>query len=252
MKSIEVKNLTKIFELSKKDSYQSGCNKLYAVKNLNFSLNEGEIFALLGPNGAGKTTTLRMLSTMIRPTSGEILIDDKDIYLDLNKNKKRICFLTSELRFDEFFTPDYAYNYMASLYGISKENIEKTKEKIFSRFNINEFKDRKISELSTGMKQKVSIAISLAHNPDIIIFDEPTNGLDIIVANDVENFLLELKNEGKTIIISTHIFSLVEKICDRVAIIFDGELQNIYSIKEIKDHNHSLEEVFFKLYKDKK
>jgi len=246
---LEARHLVKEFKLSSKASKEHQNKKsIIAVNDLSFSLNNGEIYGLLGPNGAGKTTALRMISTMIKPTSGEILFDGENIYNDLYKARGKIGFCTSELKLDEFFTTDYTFNYMASLYGLSKEDIETNKDKLFKKFGINDFKSQKIGSLSTGQKQKASLAITLSHNPDIIIFDEPTNGLDVITAKEVEDCLIDLKNEGKTIIISTHIFSLVEKLCDRVGIIFNGRLVKEGYLKDIVTKDKNLEAVFFDLY----
>lgn len=136
---------------------------------------------------------------------------------------------------------------MSRLYGLSEEETKANKEKLFNRFGISAFKDVKIHDLSTGMKQKVSLAISLCNNPDVIIFDEPTNGLDIVASKDVEDFLLDLKKENKIIIISTHIFSIIEKLCDRVAIILKGKKVLEGELKEVTK-DKSLDNVFFDLY----
>ena len=250
---LEVKNLTKRFKLSAKSrKTHNGDEFLVAVNDLSFKVNDGEIYGLLGPNGAGKTTTLRMISTMIKPTKGQIYFDGEDINKNLYEARKKICFLTSELKLDEFFTPDYTFNYMASLYGLPAEEIAANKKKYFDKFNIWDFKDQKVGNLSTGQKQKISLAIALSHDPDIVIFDEPTNGLDVITAKEVEDCLIDLKKEGKTIIVSTHIFSLVEKLCDRVGIIFDGTLVKEGYLKDVVTKDKNLEAVFFDLYNARK
>jgi sodium transport system ATP-binding protein len=138
---------------------------------------------------------------------------------------------------------------MCKLYGLNEEEIAKRKDELFSKFGVDQFRFVKIKELSTGMKQKVSLAISLCHNPDIIIFDEPTNGLDIVAAREVENFLTYLKTENKIILLSTHIFSLVEKLCDDVGIIINGKLILEDSLEHLTK-DKSLEEVFFDNYKE--
>ena len=161
--------------------------------------------------------------------------------------RENIGFLTSELKPDEFFTPSYLFDFFADLHGMSEQKRNERKTMLFDRFGINRFSETKISDLSTGMKQKVSIAISLVHDPDFIIFDEPTNGLDVLTAKTVTDFLTEMKNSGKTILLSTHIFSLVEKICDRVGIIIDGKMAEEGEVKTLTE-NKNLEEVFFDLY----
>ena len=244
-----VNNLSKTFKLTKK---QQKINKTketikVAVNDLSFVAYEGEIYGLLGPNGAGKTTTLRMISTLIKPDSGDVLVDGYSVLKDPNEVRSRIGFLTSELKLEDFFTPNYLYDYFSELYKIDKDIAMKRKKELFEKFEIDSFKEVKVADLSTGMKQKVSLVISIVHDPDIIIFDEPTNGLDVITAKTVTDFLIELKNLGKTIILSTHIFSLVEKLCDRVGIILDGKMVLTDTLKNICSEK-SLEDVFFDLY----
>ena len=247
-----VNNLTKTFTLTKK---QRQINKTdekvkVAVKDLSFKAYEGEIYGLLGPNGAGKTTTLRMISTLIKPDSGEAIVDGANIITEASDVRSKIGFMTSELKLEDFFTPNYLYDYFSELHGVRKEVAEARKNTFFTKFGIDNFKEVKIGDLSTGMKQKVSLVISLVHDPNIIVFDEPTNGLDVITAKTVTDFLVELKNQGKTIILSTHIFSLVEKLCDRVGIIIDGQMVVSDNLSELTKEK-SLEDVFFDLYKEK-
>lgn len=218
-----------------------------AVRNLSFSAYEGEIFGLLGPNGAGKTTTLRMLATLIKPDSGDAFIGGESIVENPDGVRSKIGFLTSELKLEEFFTPNYLFDFFSSLHGIDPEKAARRKNELFSKFGIDRFAEVKVSDLSTGMKQKASLAISLVHDPDIIIFDEPTNGLDVITAKVVTDFLSELKQEGKTIIVSTHIFSLIEKICDRVGIIIDGKM-TVCDTLEAVCGGKSLEDSFFDIF----
>ena len=244
-----VKDLVKTFRLSKKQQKidKTDLKIIVAVEGLSFAAKKGEIYGLLGPNGAGKTTTLRIISTLIKADSGDVLVDGVSVRENPDGVRAKIGFLTSELRLEDFFTPNYLFDYFSELYGIDKVTSEKRKEELFKKFEIDSFKEVKIADLSTGMKQKVSLIISIVHDPNIIIFDEPTNGLDVITAKTVTDFLIELKNQGKTIILSTHIFSLVEKLCDRVGIIIDGKMvlsDNIENITKDKD----LEDAFFELY----
>lgn len=249
MNELRVENITKSFKISKKQQKNSKSNvdRIVALQDFSASFKEGEIYGLLGPNGAGKTTALRIIASLIKADSGEIYFNDKNIYDEIYFYRKKVGFLTSELKLDDFFTPDYTFTYMSRLYGLSEEETKVNKEKLFNRFGISAFKDVKIHDLSTGMKQKVSLAISLCNNPDVIIFDEPTNGLDIVASKDVEDFLLDLKKENKIIIISTHIFSIIEKLCDRVAIILKGKKVLEGELKEVTK-DKSLDNVFFDLY----
>lgn len=248
---IKVLNVKKTFVLSAKQRKIEKTNDKFkvAVNDLSFETYKGEIYGLLGPNGAGKTTTLRMLSTLIKPDLGSIYVAGIDALKEPNEVRKKIAFLTSELKLEEFFTPNYLYDFYSDLHNVTLEDRIKQKEKLFNKFGIDKFKEVKVGELSTGMKQKVSLAVSLVHNPDIIIFDEPTNGLDVITAKVVTDFLLELKEEGKTIIVSTHIFSLIEKVCDRVGIIINGKMAKSGTLLEICNGN-SLEDAFFEIYKE--
>ena len=244
-----VNDLKKTFKLTAKQKKINKTKDNYkiAVNGLSFKAYKGEIYGLLGPNGAGKTTTLRMISSLIKADSGDALIDGISVCNNPEGVRGKIGFLTSELKLEDFFTPNYLYDYFSSLHKVDKEVSAKRKEELFAKFGIDSFKEVKIGDLSTGMKQKISLIISIVHNPDIIIFDEPTNGLDIITAKVVTDFLEDLKKEGKTIILSTHIFSLVEKLCDRVGIIINGKMIKEDSLMELTKEK-SLEEVFFDIY----
>lgn len=246
---LKVSNLTKIFRLSnrQKKINKTKENVKVAVDDLSFSAYKGEIYGLLGPNGAGKTTTLRIISTLIKADKGDAFVNGVSARNNPKEIRKMIGFLTSELKLEDFFTPEYLFDYFSNLHGIAPDVREERKHKLFSKFGVDTFKEVKVGNLSTGMKQKVSLIISLVHDPDFIIFDEPTNGLDVITAKTVTDFLLDLKAQGKTIILSTHIFSLVEKLCDRVGIIFDGKMIVSDTLANLTAQS-DLESVFFNLY----
>lgn len=245
--------LKKTFSLSRKQQKLEKTNSKtkVAVDSLSFSAYKGEIFGLLGPNGAGKTTTLRMIASLIRPDQGDVVVDGFSVVKDPQKVRERIGFLTSELKLEDFFTPNYLFDFFSELYGIDPTTRNERKQKLFSRFGIEKFAEVKVANLSTGMKQKVSLAISLVHDPDIIIFDEPTNGLDVLTAKTVTDYLLELRNMGKSIILSTHIFSLVEKVCDRVGVVIDGRMAACDTLERIRN-GKSLEDRFFDIYSEMK
>ena len=252
MPAIEVKNISKTFKLSNKQRKINKTNDthLVAVNNLSFEVEKGEVFGLLGPNGAGKTTTLRILSTLIKKDEGEVIINGHSITNEPEKVRRDIGFLTSELKLENYFTPNYLYDFFSKLHGVDDETRLTRKKELFEYFGIDKYAEVKVGELSTGMKQKISLVISIVHDPEIIIFDEPTNGLDVITAKKVIDFLIHLKEKGKTIIVSTHIFSLVEKICDRVGIIINGEMAKVARVDELTKEKN-LEEVFFDLYVEK-
>ena len=246
---LKVEGLCKTFKLSKKQQKieKTHAKEKKAVDHLSFEAYRGEVFGLLGPNGAGKTTTLRMLATLIKPDEGDALIDGSSVVNEPNEVRGKIGFLTSELKLEDFFTPNYLFDFFSNLHGVEPEVRERRKQELFGRFGVDQFAEVKVANLSTGMKQKVSLIISLVHAPEIIIFDEPTNGLDVITAKVVTDFLLELKAEGKTVIVSTHIFSLIEKICDRVGIIINGQMVCCDTLENVTAEK-SLEDKFFDIY----
>lgn len=253
---IEIKNLTKVYKLSSKmkKELKTDDDKKIAVNNLSLSINDGEVFGLLGTNGAGKTTTLRIIATLLKPTEGSVEVSGFDTVVDGDKVRKEIGFLTSEIKLDPNFSPDYLYDFFRELRSIPKDVATKQKEKLFKYFDIENFKDKKVEELSTGMNQKAAIAISLMHNPNIVIFDEPTSGLDIVTARSVLDYIKLLKKQNKTVVMSTHNMSEAEKVCDRIGIIIDGKLVFVGTLSEVKEKTKTkdLEEAFFTLYLENK
>lgn len=235
-----------------KDIHKSYTKDTETIKGVSFEIGKGTIFGLLGPNGAGKTTLMQIIATLMKPTSGTIEIAGMTPDKDLLKIHKLLGFLTTEIKLDPVSTPDRLFDFFAELYDIPKDEIKSRKEKAFSRFGITPFANRRISELSTGMKQKISIAISLLHDPPIIIFDEPTNGLDILTSRQVTDYLKELRNEGRCIILSTHIFSVAEELCDEVAVLVDGRIVAQGSVADIIaiSGEKNFEDAFFKIYVD--
>lgn len=238
---IELINVTK--------SFKKG--KVEAVKKVSFSVNKGEILGLLGANGAGKTTTMRMMSTLLTPTSGDILFEGRKISANAKEYKRHIGFLTNEIRLDKQFSANESAEYYGRLYGMSKEEIAVNKEKWFSYFGIEEYADRQYGTLSTGMKQKVSIAICLIHDPDIIIFDEPTNGLDVPTQKSIEQYILDAKNiYGKTVVISTHLMDVIERLAERTVVLVDGRVAFVGTVEEMKhqEEKKTLSDAFVSLY----
>ena len=247
---LSVSNLRKTFKLSKKQQKLRNLHKavITATDNVSFKSYEGEVFGLLGPNGAGKTTTMRMLATLINPDSGDAEVGGFSIVKQPQNVRQNIGFLTNELRLDDYFTPNYLFDFFSEMHGIPRDKSQKRKEMLFKKFGIDKFAEVKVANLSQGMKQKISLVVSIVHDPEIIIFDEPTNGLDVITAKVVTDFLLELKTQGKSVILSTHIFTLAEKLCDCVGIIIDGKMVACAPVKEIAG-NKTLEDAFFDIYR---
>jgi sodium transport system ATP-binding protein len=222
------------------------------VDDVSFSVRKGQIFGLLGPNGAGKTTLMQMIATLLFPTKGSISVCGLDTATQEREIRKNIGFLTSEVKLDPFSTPDKLFDFFGDLYQLDRTTVAAKKEESFERFGIGPFAGKKIMELSTGMKQKISIAISLIHNPPVVIFDEPTNGLDILTAHQVTDYLRELGASGHAVLLSTHIFSVAESLCDELAIIVDGRIVAQGSVLDLKETTgtDSFENAFFKLYSE--
>ena len=214
-----VQNLRKTFAISRKQQKLEKTKEKVrvAVDDLSFTAYRGEVFGLLGPNGAGKTTTLRIMATLIRPDAGDVLVDGSSVCRDPEDVRTRIGFLTSELKLEDFFTPNYLFDFFSELHGVEPDVCKARKQMLF--------------------------------DPEIIIFDEPTNGLDVLTAKVVTDFLLELKAQGKTIIVSTHIFSLIEKICDRVGVMIGGRMAVCGTLAEICA-GKTLEDRFFDIYRE--
>ncbi|MDD4184807.1 MAG: ABC transporter ATP-binding protein [Candidatus Izemoplasmatales bacterium] len=249
---LQVEKISKSFRLSKKQQKIEATKEKIkvALNNLTFTAYEGEIYGLLGPNGAGKTTALRCISTLIKPDSGEIHLNGFSVMNEEDKVRSEIGFLTSDLKLEDFCTPNYLFDYFSKLHGVDPETTKSRRYLLFEKFGIDKFAEVKVGELSTGMRQKVQIAVALVHNPKIIVFDEPTNGLDILTAKVVTDYLKELRDEGKTIIVSTHIFSLAERLCDRVGIIIDGELKYESELTDASRKEANLEALLFQLVEE--
>ena len=239
---IEVDNLSKVFFDKKR-------GEVKAVSGINFHCRKGEIFGLLGPNGAGKTTTLRILATMLKPTAGEVSVNGYDVLKAAHQVRKNIGFLSGETGLYDRFTPRETILFFGRINNLPDEEIKVRMEEIFQILDMKSFQEVRVDKLSTGMKQKLSIARALIHNPPILIFDEPTVGLDVITARVVLNYIKEFKNQGKCIIFSTHQMQEAERLCDMIAIIHKGDILAKGSLGELQQRfqEKELEEIFFKL-----
>jgi sodium transport system ATP-binding protein len=239
---IEVEGLTKNFPGPRGQP-------VTAVSDLNFVVQPGEVFGLLGPNGAGKTTTLRMLCTVLKPSAGFATIAGHDIARNPSDVRRSIGFLSANTGVYDRMTAWEMVRYYGQLYGLRGQDLETRLDELFETLQMNKFRNVVGGRLSTGMKQKVSIARALVHDPDVLIFDEPTSGLDVLVQRAVLKNILDLKNRGKTILFSTHVMSEVEKLCDRVAIMSKGTIVAMGTKEELraKHGQDDLEELFFSL-----
>lgn len=239
---IQVENLTKSF----KDLRQG---QILAVDNISFSAKPGEIFGLLGPNGAGKTTAMRVLCTVLKPTSGRVTVAGHDVVGDPTAVRKNIGFLSANTALYDRMSAWEFIDYFARLYGLEGDYLQERMEFVFNALQMNDFRDVLGGKMSTGMRQKVSIARAIVHDPPVLIFDEPTLGLDVLVARSVLQNICLLRDMGKCIIYSTHIMREVEKLCKRMAIIAKGRIQAYGALDELREihHHNDLEELFYHL-----
>lgn len=223
---IEIKNVTKEYSLSKKQQQEIGVqsNTVRAVNDVSFECSAGRVFSLLGPNGAGKTTLLRIIATILKPSAGDIRVCGFSVRTHPEDVRRNIGFLTGSTGLYERLTPNEVIRYFADLNGMSPQDFTRRKDYLFDLLNIHEFANKQVGKLSTGMKQRVSIARTVIHDPAVVIFDEPTSGLDIISAENIIKLIRDCRNEGKTVIFSSHIMSEVDLLCDDLAIIGKGKL----------------------------
>ena len=226
---IQVQDLVKDFKLTRKIRKEMGAefkNKksLRAVDKISFTCQPGRIFALVGPNGAGKTTILRMIATMLKPTSGTIEVGGFDCQKNPQTVREKIGFMTDQTALYDRLTPYEMVKYIADLHGMDASVFKSRKDKIFDMLNIHEFANRRIARLSSGMKQKTSIARTIIHDPDVLVFDEPTTGLDVMTSRAIIKLIRSCKEKGKTVIFSSHRMGEVNQISDDIAIIYKGSL----------------------------
>ncbi|MDD6794267.1 MAG: ATP-binding cassette domain-containing protein [Clostridiaceae bacterium] len=235
---LEVKSLTKRFK------------DVTVVDNLSFTVNEGEVVGLLGENGAGKTTTLRMISTMLKITAGEVKVNNIDAGNEPEKVRKEIGILFGgDVGLYDRLSGEENIRYFANLFGMTKEEADKRIDELSREFSMAEYINKRVGKFSRGMKQKISIARSIVHNPSVMLFDEPCTGLDVTATRIVHDFIRHCKNQNKTILFSSHSMTEVEKLCDRVVIIHKGKLLENATVDELKKkyNNDDLEEVFVSL-----
>ena len=235
---IQAKGLTKLF------------GDFRAVHYLSFEVMPGEIFGLLGPNGAGKTTTLRMLSGLLQPTKGESFIAGHSMKNNQIAARQELGFLTGDMDLYRRLNPRELLTYFGRLYEVPEKTLEEAVDRLINEFGITDFENRFCEKLSTGQKQRVSIARTLVHDPKVVILDEPTTGLDIMASEFILQFIKKIaKEDGKCVIFSTHHLDEVERLCDRIAIIHQGQLQQIGSIQEVQQsaRQERLADAFFSL-----
>ncbi len=230
--------------------YQDGdSNPFWAIRDVSFRVNPGEILGLLGPNGAGKTTLLRILSTVLAPTTGNAWVNGHEVVQAPEMVRRNIGFASANTAVYDRMTGWEFVEYFGKLYEIPAEDLEQRMVTLFTDFQMDNLKEVFCGKMSTGMKQKISIARALIHNPDVLIFDEATLGLDILAARSVIQTVSRLRDQGKCIVFSSHIMREVEKLCDRVAILHGGTIVAQGSKKELATQfaEPDLEEIFFRI-----
>lgn len=235
---LKLNNVTKSFKTKK------------VVDSLSFSVNNGEIVGLLGENGAGKTTTLRMISTMLKITDGSIEVNGIDVKNNPEKVRKEIGILFGgDVGLYDRLSGRENIKYFANLYGMTDKEANERIDELAKSFNMEDYINTPVGKYSRGMKQKISIARSIVHNPSVMLFDEPTTGLDVSAARIVQDFILQCKKENKVILFSSHSMKEVEKLCDRVVIINKGILLENCTLSQLKEkhNNNDLEETFLDL-----
>lgn len=250
---IVVEHLHKQFPLSRQQRREMGgsfhSRTIEAVHDVSFTCLPGRIFALLGPNGAGKTTTLRLIATMLRPTSGTITVAGHDVVKEPVEVRKRVGFLTGNTGLYDRLTPDELVRYYADLHGLDRNTYAARRDELFTLLGIHEFAGRRIAKLSSGMKQKVSIARTIIHDPPIVVFDEATAALDVVTSRGIIQFIRRCKEQGKTVLFSTHRMGEVSLLSDDLAIIHRGRLIHSGTYQEFTSRMQtpSVEDEFVRL-----
>lgn len=237
--TVDVRDLSKSF-------FDESRGEVKAVEGVTFSCAAGEVFGLLGANGAGKTTTLRMLSTVLKPTGGTVRVMGHDVLDAPEAVRRSLGFYSASTALYPRLTGRETLEFFSRINGYPPERVKARVDALVERFGIGEYQNARVEKLSSGMKQKVSIARTVAHDPPVLVFDEPTVGLDVMNALEMVKVIREMRNAGKTILFSSHIMSEVEKLCDRIAIIHRGMLLALGTLGELRAQTgeHYLEDVF--------
>jgi sodium transport system ATP-binding protein len=243
---IEARQLTKLFHDKKR-------GQIRAVDGVSFRCQPGQVFGLLGVNGAGKTTCLRLLGTILQPSSGTATVCGFDVLGQPERVRASIGFLSTATALYGRLTAQETVEYFGRLHGLAESLLRQRLDAIFETLDMNEFRNRRCDQLSSGMKQKVSIARTLVHDPPVMIFDEPTHGLDVLTARTVVGFIRDCRARGKTVIFSTHVMREAEKLCDSIAIIHGGRIMAEGTLGALRERTgeQDLDDVFVKLVEEK-
>ena len=223
--------------------------RLVALADVTFDALPGQVYGLLGPNGAGKTTALRILSTVLRPTSGTVTINGFDVVRQPSEVRRQIGFMSANTAVYDRMTAWEMVEHFGRLHGIPEAELDQRMNALFARLKMDDIRDLLGAKMSTGMRQKVSVARAVVHDPPVLIFDEATAGLDVLVARALLRTVAELRDQGKCVLFSTHIMREAEKLCDRIAILHRGRILAEGTLEELRDRHHEqdLEELFFQL-----
>lgn len=238
METLCIKNLSKVF------------GDFSAVKDLSLSLHSGNLYALLGPNGAGKTTTIKMIMGLLKPTAGSVSICESDISTDRVDALKHIGYLPDEPFYHDYLKGSEILRFVGEVHGLSLSQIESVLNQYVPLFELEEAIEDYAVNFSLGMKKRLGLIASIIHSPEVLILDEPINGLDPYGVKILHNFLLKYASEGKTVIYSTHVLAQAEQLCESVGVIYKGELIRNGKLSELKEAYpdcQSLEEIFFEI-----
>ncbi len=235
-------DLTKIFQDKKR-------GEIRAVDSVSLECKPGRVFGLLGLNGAGKTTLMRLLSTILKPTSGTAQVAGYDILKEPEKVKEKIGFLSSDTGLYHRLTAEETVSYFGRLNGLDDQKLKKRMDDMFERFGMNEFRKRRVDKLSSGMKQKISIARTFINDPEVLILDEPTLGLDVVTSRNIIEFIKESKQANKCLLFSTHVMWEAQKLCDDIAIIHKGSILEVGTLDQLRDKTGlaDLDDIFVKI-----
>jgi sodium transport system ATP-binding protein len=225
---IQVRDVVKTFKLSRQQKREMGHrfrgSSVDAVAGISFECRPGRVFGLLGPNGAGKTTTLRMIATTLHPTSGTIIVAGHDVAHEPERVRANLGFLTGSTQLYDRLTAAEVVRYYADLHGVPRDIFNARRAEIFAALDMEGYADRRIGKLSTGMKQKVSIARTMIHDPDVLVLDEATAGLDVVASRTIVDLIRRARDRGKTVLFSTHRMGEVGLLCDDLALVHRGKI----------------------------
>lgn len=251
--AISVRNLTRTYQ-TKEGIMNAKKKKVEALRGISFDIEQGEIFGLLGPNGAGKTTTIKILTTLLAPTDGEAKVLGFDAFGEEKYIRPRINFIFGGERSLYWrLSGEDNLKYFADLYKIERKRQPQILERVLEEMGLTDYKKRKVETYSKGMKQKLQIARCLLNNPDIIFLDEPSIGLDPVAARALKAMIKNFSSQGKTVVLTTHYMQEAEELCNRIAIIDQGEIKALDTVQGLKGkfnmEDQNLEEVYVELIK---